>query len=186
MAKGRKRKAGRRTQSGQLSRAGMPPARIDRGNDRADIRTQLYGTNGSDAIGRAFELGLLGSGSDAKTLLDTARAIFRAYWASYEVGAIRCTLADRSGGGASREDSERQQKQEAWLNAMLKTAQHGGRPCRVLFDQLVIDINPDCGPLWLDRIIARTPTDDDWGRLSCALDTLAECAGVRRLTAVSA
>jgi hypothetical protein len=181
MGKGRNRKAGKRTRSGQLSRAGMPSARIDRGNDRAELRTSLYGTNGTDAIGRAFERGLLGTGNDAKAMLDTARAIHRAYWASYQTGPIRCALADRTGGQAR--EGEHDRKREQWLNAMLVTAERGGRPVRVLFDQLVIDINPDCGPSWLDRIIERGPTSDDWGRLATALDALAECAGVQRLTA---
>lgn len=182
MPKGRNRKAGKRTKTGRLSRAGMPSVRVDRGNPVTELKTMLYGPNGSDAIGRAFERGLLGAGSEAKTMLDTARAIHRAYWAWYVNGPIRCALADR-GGGSSSEDITRERRQEAWLNAMLKTAERGGRPCRVLFDQLVVDINPDQGPAWLDRIIDRVPTQDDWGRLSCALDTLADCSGVQRLTA---
>jgi hypothetical protein len=182
MAKGYKRKSGKRTKSGRLSRAGVPAVRIDRGTERAQAMRELYGDNCSDAIGRAFERGLLGSGTEAKSMLDTARAIHRAYWAWYANGPIRCALADRSG-GAVVDDSERERRQEEWLRGMLKTAGRGGQSVRVLFDQLVVDINPDMGPLWLDRIIARQPTADDWGRLAIALDALAECAGVQRITA---
>lgn len=179
MAKrGRKRKAGLRTKSGQLSRAVV---KIDRGNPRAELMTALYGTNGSDAIGRAFERGLMGGGQDAKAMLDTARAIHRAYWSWYANGPIRCALADRNGASVEGDD-EREARQEKWLNAMLKIAGKGGSTERTLFDQLVIDVNPDCGPAWLDRLIARQPVSDDWGRLACALDGLADCAGVERLT----
>lgn len=179
--RGRKRKAGLRTESGRLSRAGAVP-RIDRGNIRAELATILYGTNGSDAIGRAFERGLLGQGAEAKALLDTARAIHRAYWAWYVNGPIRCPLAERNG-ASMRDDTERERRQEAWLNAMLDTARRGGHPVRVLFDQLVIDVNPDYGPAWLDRLFGKPPhRDDDWGRLSAALDALADCAGVPRMT----
>lgn len=177
--RGRKRKAGNRTASGQLSRA-----QIVKGNDRAEAKKERFGTNGSDAIGRAYERGLLGSGNDAKTMLDTAKAIYRAYWASYVNGPIRCTLADKTSGAAVENDSERERRQEDWLIRMIKTANRGGLPSRKLFDELVIDPQPDHGPVWLDRILSDQPTPQaDWGRLSCALDTLADCAGVRRLTA---
>lgn len=186
MARGRKRKPGKRTKAGQLSRAGMPPVRIDRGSERTELRTLLYGTNGSDAIGRAFERGLLGAGSEAKTMLDTARAIHRAYWAWYANGPIRCALADRTGSSIEGDD-DREARQETWLRAMLKTAEQGGRSARVLFDELVVDINPDAGPTWLDRILGGAPVAaQDWGRLDCALETLADCAGIRRPIAMRA
>lgn len=184
MGKGRKRKAGRRTPSGRLSRAGQ--VKRIAGNDRAEAVKLLYGTNGTDPIGRAYERGLLGSGQDAKAMLDTARAIFRAYWAAYANGPIRCTLADRNSGASIDEDGEREARVEQWLHEMLATANAGGPPSRKLFDELVIDINPDEGPPWMDRLLAsnrRYPaTMQDWGRLSCALDVLAECAGVSRPT----
>lgn len=179
MAKGRKRKTGRRTPSGRLSRAGQVK-RIT-GNEKAEAVKLLYGSNGADPIGRAYERGLLGSGNDAKAMLDTARAIFRAYWAFYANGPVRCPLADRNGAAAEQE-VERERRQEHWLNEMLERAGKGGSPCRTLFDELVIDINPDAGPTWLDRIIDGKQTHEDWGRLSCALDTLADCAGVERQT----
>lgn len=182
MAKGYKRKTGKRTKSGRLSRAGVSPVRIDRGSERAQAMRELYGDNCSDAIGRAFERGLLGSGTEAKSMLDTARAIHRAYWSNYANGPVRCALADRNG-AAVRDDEERERRQEAWLTQMLKIAARGGHTVRVLFDQLVVDINPDCGPLWLDRLLARDGNGEDWGRLATALDALAECAGVQRITA---
>lgn len=178
MGRGRKRKSGPRDGRNRL----IPEARIVRGNDRAVLMQELYGTNGSDAIGRAFERGLFGSGQDAKAMLDTARAIHRAYWSWYANGPTRCALADRNGATIA-EDSIREERQERWLHDMLRIAGRGGYPARTLFDQLVVDVNPDHGPAWLDRIIAGEPMGVDWGRLSCALDILAECAGVQRLTA---
>jgi hypothetical protein len=183
MARGRKRKTGPRTKSGRLSTAGIP--RIDRGNDRAAAMQARYGSNGSDAIGRCYERGLMGSGQDANAMLDTARAIFRAYWAWYSVGPVRCSLADRNGAMVEM-DQEREDRQEAWLLQMLTIADghdRNARGSRALFDQLVIDINPDDGPPWLNRLIERKPMSTDWDRLACALDTLADCAGVERLTA---
>jgi hypothetical protein len=174
---GRPRKKGVRTKSGRLSRV-----LIVKGNDRAEVMKELYGGNGSDAIGRAYERGLLGEGNDAKAMLDTARAISRAYWAAYTNGPIRCTLADRQSGASAEPDEERERRQETWLLRMLKTAGQGGNTPRLLFDQLVVDINPDCGPLWLDRILAKETSPNDWASLACALDTLADCAGVQRLT----
>ena len=182
MAKGYKRKTGKRTKSGRLSRAGVPAIKVDRGNERVQAMRELYGDNHSDAIGRAFERGLLGGGTEAKAMLDTARLIHRAYWARYANGPIRCALADRSG-AAIENDAERERRQEEWLRGMLKIAGRGGHTARVLFDQLVVDINPDCGPAWLDRLIARDGNGEDWGRLATALEALAECAGVQRITA---
>ena len=180
----RPRKTGKRTPKGRLSRS-LVETRVP-GNDRAERAKVAFGGNGTDAIGRAYERGLLGcmntQGQEAKAMLDTARSICRAYWQAYEVGPIRCTFADRNSGGG-RDDGFK--ARETWLNAMLDIANRGGSPCRVLFDALVIDINPDEGPLWLDRIIdnPKAVSANDWGCLGSALYTLAECAGVTRLTA---
>jgi hypothetical protein len=140
----------------------------------------LYGDNCSDAIGRASNVAL-GHGTAAKSMLDTARAIHRAYWAWYANGPVRC-----AGGlqwAALENGLEREPRQEAWLDDMLRIAGCGGHSGRVLFDQMVVDINPDGGPLWLDRLIAREEAGDDWGRLAMALKAPVECAGVRDVTA---
>src|SRR6476469_2204425 len=105
---GRPRKKGVRTKSGRLSRV-----LIVKGNDRAEAMKELYGGNGSDAIGRAYERGLLGEGNDAKAMLDTSRAISRSYGSAYMNGPIRCTLADRQSGAGAEPDEERERRQEA-------------------------------------------------------------------------
>jgi len=156
MAKaGRKRKQGRRTASGQLSRAGIPS--YDKGNERAQAMQALYGQDGCDAIGRAYRAGLLGEGNEAKALLDLARALSNAYWATYASGKITCSIGDKTGGAVVDIDDARTLKREKWLNACLAHVGSMGDRYRLAFDQLVIDINPDCGPQWLDRIITGRP-----------------------------
>lgn len=174
MTKGRKRKTGRRLKSGRLARP--IELRIVKGNDKAEAMKAIYGQDGCDAIGRAYRAGLLGEGNDAKKLLDTARSIARAYWAWYANGPIRCTLGDRNG-AAVIDDRERERKQEEWLRHMLTLAGRGGSNERTLFDQLCINIEPDCGPAWLDRIIANKAMMSDHARLGSALASLHRCAG---------
>lgn len=115
-------------------------------------------------------------------MLDTARGIHRAYWAWYAKGPVRCALADRNG-ATVQNDVERERRQEAWLDDLLRIARRGGHLARVLFDQPVIDINPNSGPMWLDRLLSRDGNTEDWSRLSVALTALANCAGVQRVVA---
>lgn len=177
---GRARKSGKRTKSGQLSRAGQPRIKVDRGNIRAERSLIVYRGNGSDAIGRLFEKGFIGKGNDAKAMLDTARAIHRAYWAWYTNGPIRCTLADRNSGAGIDNDSERERRQEDWLVSMLKLAGPQGFSRRKYFDELVVDPNFDDGPDWADRLLAGSTRESDHEKLSIAMEVLADCAGVQR------
>ena len=153
MAKrGRKRKNAARTKSGRISRA--KPFRMDtvydKGTERAQAMQALYGTDNSDALGRAYRAGFLGTGNDAKKLLDTGRRVAKAYWRTYEVGPIRCPFADRTGGGTPM-DSKREKEIENQLNDDLATVARMG--VRRQFEMLVIDANPDSGPEWLDRLL---------------------------------
>jgi hypothetical protein len=154
MAKrGRKRKAGSRTPSGRLSRAKPPINTFDKGTERAQAMQALYGPDGADAIGRAYRAGLLGEGSQAKARLDTARMIANAYWQAYETGRYQCTLGDKTGGGVVSLDQAKIKRREQWLEAVLAFVNAMGRDVRRAFDQLVIDVHPDCGPQWLDAVI---------------------------------
>jgi hypothetical protein len=140
MAKaGRKARAGKRTASGRLSRAGAMPA-FDKGTEHAQAMTALYGQDGSDAIGRAFRSGLLGEGSEAKALLDLARTVAKAYWTAYETGRYTCADIDH----------ERIKRREVWLTGAMDAVTRLG--VRRAFNQLVIDPNPDSGPSWLDAL----------------------------------
>jgi len=180
MAKaGRKRKPGARTKSGRLSRAGVTP--YDHGTERAQAMKALYGDNWADAIGRAFASGLLGEPDEAKPLLDYARALHVAYWAAYTTTPVGSALRNA---GASRTtgdnviafDCERAKRREQWLNAELKFVQ--GMGVRRQFDQLVIDINPDHGPVWLDKLIwdkrsgDQTASASDHAAFRAAMDAL--------------
>jgi len=162
MAKaGRKRKQGKRERNGRLSRVGEE--RIVKGNDRAQLMQELYGQDGSDAIGRAYRMGLLGQGTEAKAMLDMGRAIFNAYWSTYSHGRIKSTL----GGTSAGNDNDGSLARERWLRTQLDAVRAMGEHIRKPLYQLVIDINPDCGPDWLDRMIAciidRTPKLIDKG-----------------------
>lgn len=172
---GRKRKQGKRTKSGRLSRASAYT--YDKGTERAQAMQVLYGQDGADAIGRAYRAGFLGQGSEAKALLDTARNISNAYWQAYETGAIRCTLADQSSGSVVSIDHERVKRREQWLEDSLAFVNSMGHDVRRAFDQLCIDVNPDSGPAWLDRLLfadrSRKPQPiADIATLRKALDAL--------------
>ncbi len=180
---GRKRKSGQRTKSGRLSRAAQ--FTHDKGTERAQAMRALYGENWADPIGRAYEAGLLGSGNEAKNLLDTARSIHVAYWSAYVEQPIRCTLADRTFGNVIDIDHKRVKRREEWLNSVLDIAKKMG--VRRQFDQLVVDVNPDHGPDWLDRVIYDhrrrgpehndTATPADHAHFRAALDALETIAG---------
>lgn len=157
---GRKRKNGKREKNGRISRAGLP--RYDSGTDRAREKLSVYGTDGSDAIGRAFRAGLLGE--DGAILVDTARAVHRAYWPMLGVGRIGCTLGNRTG-----QSGDGNPERERWLKETLDKVNVMGRPVRRAFDDLVININPDEGPVWLDRLIASKPHSDDGVMLAMAI-----------------
>lgn len=182
MGKGRTRKSGKRTKSGQLSRAGI--SRFDKGTERAQAMQALYGPDGCDAIGRAYRAGLLGDGSDAKVMLDMARQVSNAYWAAYGTGAITCTLGDRTGGGNADISPEKARRREEWLSGCMDSVKRLGWPQRRFFEQLVIDVNPDHGPTWLDGLIFahRSPRSlirpDDANALELALEGLSLIAGV--------
>lgn len=150
---GRKPKQGKRTESGRLSRAGMPAVTFDKGTERTQAMQALYGPDGSDAIGRAYRAGLLGEGSEAKAILDTARKISNAYWVAYETGRYQNPLADRTHGSTVNLDHERIKRREIWLSECLSFVKHMGPQVRRAFDQLVIDVNPDSGPQWLEHLI---------------------------------
>lgn len=150
MPRGRKRKSGKRERNGRLQR----PHKIvyDKGSSHAQAIQALYGQDGCDAIGRAFRTGLLGDGQDAKTMLDLARNIAKAYWSAYEVGPFAPAIADKTSGSIPSISPEDARRREEWLNGILDSVNALGAPYRRNFDNLVIDVNPDHGPLWLDRL----------------------------------
>lgn len=169
MGKGRPRKNAKRTPSGQISRAGRIPSRTT-GNDKAEEKKRRYKSNGHDPIGRAFEVGLLGRDSDgkpsqvARVRLDTARAIYRAYWPILGVGKVGCTLGERNGSSGDGNI-----KAERWLKRQMNIIGPMGTAERQAFDDLVLDGHFDEGPEWLDRLIARTDNAKDGVALAYAI-----------------
>jgi hypothetical protein len=178
---GRKRKAGKRTKSGRLSRAGQ--CLFDRGTEHTQAMQALYGQDGSDAIGRAYRSGLLGEGQDAKALLDTARRIHNAYWQAYATGSYQCPLADRTHGSVVDLDHERIRRREAWLSDSLSFVRGMGPFVDRSFRRLCLDVHPDSGPDFLDRLCWATRqnlsvpgSDPDAKALRAALDALEQLA----------
>ena len=145
--RGRPLKAGKRKNGRPV-----PTITYDKGTERAQAMQVFYGTDGADAIGRAYRAGLLGQGDEAKCLLDMARRIAGAYWYAFSTGSYRCPLGDSNSGSVVSIDHERAKRREDWLKDCLRTAETMG--VRRQFDQLVIDVNPDYGPDWLERLIA--------------------------------
>lgn len=196
MARGRKRKQGKRTPSGQLSRKGA--VRYDHGTERAQAIRAIYGGNASDAIGRAYEMNMLGpkDSQDAKDMLAAARKLAATYWQWYEVGGVESTLgkqvkpervANDTEAAPVLTDQEKQERDEARERRMTEQLKEVAE-YRPAFDELAIDIHPDSGPAWLDRLIAdRFETDEDnirtmfavkqdQARLDMALDGLRKIA----------
>lgn len=164
MARGRKRKHGKREPNGRISRQGQP--RFDHGTERMQVKFKQFGTDGADAIGRAYQAGLLGENADV--LRDTARKIARAYWPMLEVGSYRCTLNDSFGGSNDNVDHDRVKRREEWVTRITAAVDALGQPHRRAFDGLVIDIHPDSGPVWLDRIIASRKARQEIGLADAA------------------
>lgn len=171
---GRKRRQGKvREPNGRASRVVYPA--FDRGTEHTQAMQALYGQDGCDAIGRAYRAGLLGD--DAKALLDIARSISNAYWIAYATGVYQCPLGERTHGSVADLNHERIKRRELWLAGCLDDVRRMGSTVDRAFRQLAIDVNPDSGPGWLDRLCfaARTnkPADiADSHTLRAALDAL--------------
>lgn len=170
---GRKRKIAKRERNGRVQR--IPELRYDKGTERAQAMQAIYGTDGCDALGRAYRAGLLGEGNEAKALLDLGRRIAGLYWRAFATGRIVSAIADKTSGSVVELDHAKIKRQEQWLTECLTIVDR--MRVRRAFDALVIDVHPDHGPLWLDQLIharrtnhAADPVDEK--RLREALDAL--------------
>ena len=177
---GRKRKEGRRQPNGQPYRE----PRYDKGCEGVQRRQALYARtpegdgdrfdagNTFDAIGRAWSAHLLGRNADAKR--DAARLIAAQYWRVYGFPTPDSLARYQPTNGGGESDPLVEKIREDMLKDSLQTIQRYGRDVRRAFDQLVIDMNPDQGPAWLDRIIfarrqGRTPAEGDSNMLRLAI-----------------
>jgi len=141
--------------------------RRDAGTEAAQRKRELYGTDGSDAIGRAYRSGLLGD--DGQRLLQTGRSINRAYWAAYGQYGLTSSIGDKTG---PANDDDNSLAREKWLNATIREIDKMGRSHRKAFDELCLDFYPDHGPVWLDLLIAKQPRAEHWSKLAMALEVL--------------
>jgi hypothetical protein len=91
-------------------------------------------------------------------------------------GRLGSTLGDRTGSG-----SEGSKAREDWVLSTIRQMDRMG--VRPAFDELVIDLNPDYGPPWLDRLITREGREIDRRKLALALKGLFEICGIDRLVA---
>lgn len=199
---GKNQPKGTRTASGRLRRSMEHERRVEP-CDGVKRRHDLYGiaandtgdadertlrkrdeTDTCDAIGRAFNAGLLHRDrARAKELLNAGRRIHRQYWRHVvdPVHKHRDSLERYmpQTGTAPVSDKDRDRIIEDALNDALKMVRNEGHNVRYAFDQLVIDLQPDAGPVWLDRIVeahrARPPrraTEGDYFLLQLAIKGL--------------
>ena len=152
MAKGRKRKTGKRTPSGSLSRAGKPRGpSIVQPSDWVANQRRLYGEHYSTAIGRAFAVGLLGEGNAAKDRLPAALRFASLYRRALGGDRYRCALSDAPRGSDGIEATQRDADDQEWMLVnMGRMDRTGGRP---FFDQLISRSYTDVGPAWLDSLL---------------------------------
>jgi hypothetical protein len=157
---GRKRKQGPRTKTGRLARSTAP----DRGCDGVIRRRAMYASYDTaedgrsvmvdsghtcDALGRAWSAGLISTRQR-----DSGRAIAAQYWRVYGFDTPDSLARFQPGQPIGIADPTKDLIREQALNDMRDLIRREGRDIARAFDQLVIDINPDAGPSWLDLCIA--------------------------------
>lgn len=156
--------------------------RVPANDDGKDEVEQFY-TDTCDALGRAYCAGLLGSGERAKDLLVAGRKIARQYWIVYADGTVSSNALARFFPVEPRKPMSEEERDQAdsireqALTDALKLVRARGHDVRRYFDQLVIDVNPDHGPAWLDAIVwanrhHKTPSERDSNMLRLAVEGL--------------
>ncbi|MGX7895488.1 hypothetical protein [Tsuneonella sp. HG222] len=156
MARG-KRKSGKRTASGRLSRAGQGPS-IIRGNERAMARFEKYGQHASEALGRAYAAGLLRDPLDdtrGKERYDVAVRLQSAWRKAYRQG-FRSALNDNPRGATVITETDAQVAAYHKMRGQVAFLDANGYGS--WFHQLVLAEHPDCGPWWLDNLLDGTAT----------------------------
>lgn len=153
LSKGQPR--GTRSASGRL-RERAP--KLVAANDGVQRRHALYrvpanDTETFDAIGRAFTAGLLGSGERARDLMNAGRKIAWQYWRIYGFISPDSLARFQPSQPCTPMTPEREKIIEDALNDALDMVRARGHDVRRAFDMLVVDINPDQGPPWLDQIV---------------------------------
>lgn len=176
--------AGRRSASGRI-RDRQP--RITPPNDGIIRRRAIYGAPADDretydAIGRAWIAGLLNPNPErAKELLDAGRKIAAQYWRVYGFLTPDSLARFQPQSPIGPLDPDKERIREDALNDALSLIAKRGRDVRRGFDQLVIDINPDHGPPWLDAIIfahrrQQRASERDYAMMALAIEGLDQVA----------
>ncbi|HEX7854461.1 MAG TPA: hypothetical protein VF503_12270 [Sphingobium sp.] len=158
-----------------------------------------YGGMGSpedccDALGRAHLSGLIlahvvanlpdqaDPAAAAKEMLRVGRDVAWKYWRIYGFHTANALARFQPEGPSRRLDPLEEKALEDRLNNALDRVGRMGHQTRRDFDGLVIDLNPDHGPQWLDDVIfshraKRQAEPRDLGRLNRAMEALAALAG---------
>lgn len=176
---GRKRKDGKRTESGQLSRAG----RNVQPSEWVAKRRARFGEYYNSALGRVYASGLLGDGNEAKERYDTSRKFAALYRRLIGRDRYRCAL-DTSPRGSTGDDlsdarAEKEAHDTEWLLEAMRKMDATG--CRPFFDQLICHTFTDYGPPWADRLLDGPKDRRDTMVLDAAIMAIDAMIGERRL-----
>lgn len=170
--KGRPRKAGRRTDTDRLSRAGAIPS-YDKGSERIQAMRERYGEHYSSAIGRAYVSGLLGEESIARVRYDTGKRFQRAVERFFEVGRVKCPLgAQRVSGGLSVQITANPFEEAEWQWIIAMADKLDDKGLRPWLDQLTLGTYHDAGPYWLDALLDGGKHPADLAVLNAAISAL--------------
>lgn len=148
-SKGRKRKAGLRTKADRIRKG------PDKGCDGYQRRNAKHGPDSADALGRAYNAGLLGDDERAMHMRDMGRAFTERYHAIYG-RSPRDSLArfQEDHGHAGLHEHDRELTQRLRLNRAIYAITQEGMDVRRAFYSLVVECHPDEGPAWIDALIA--------------------------------
>lgn len=173
MGKGRPRKVGRRDKSGKL----RPIVSRDYGNRIAAEKTELFGTDGWDPIGRAYRMGLLGENGQA--LMTAARILKAKYNPTLGLKGYTCPLDQSRGGGVMAiefDPASARYRQDRMFDGLSAAGPKATLKSFAFYGLVIDDDHADSGPGWLDRLIAGSGTSDDEKCLAAALEALTELA----------
>jgi len=155
---GRKRKAGIRTASGQLSRAGLP--KWDYGNDRVQQRREAFRVyqggkadeQVNDCIGRVWAAGLLdGTEFDPAVLRDIGRDYGGLYWDYYHTFDGVSSYEPRSRTSGTGDADPRGER----FKILDRKARAAGYDCTSAMHSICVNEYwfPDGNPAWVQRLL---------------------------------
>lgn len=158
-----KRKTGPRYRNGR--RKWQPS--YDKGTDAMQAKQRRFGAYGTTGLGRAYSIGLLGNGDEAKARIDAGEQFARLRRAYMPHSKLTANLSDTPRGEPEPHD-ESDQRRHARLIRMAKAMDAtGGRP---YLDSMLQE--GDSGPPWLDRLIDGGKNEFDQANLKAALKAL--------------